>query len=164
MHHRFIWLLSITAGGCVGILVLWVMSSMVEMEPLSLLDQTERSAVQLIGTRHQCNEKFTELNRAITNSNSCQLDSDCALVMDSSLTFNQCFISVQSGKAGLVSAKLEETNMHCRDSSISACGHSTASAVCKNNICAVENFEGVPRISLQKLKQQTMKSISENLQ
>ena len=97
-----------------GILVLWVMSSMVEMEPLTLLDQTDRSAVQLIGTRHQCNEKFTELNRAIINSNSCRLDSDCALVMDSSLTFNQCFISVQRGKAELVSAKLGDFKTHCR--------------------------------------------------
>lgn len=164
MHHRFNWLISIIAGGCVGILVLWVMSSMVEMEPLIPLGQTDMPAVQLIGTRHQCNEKFTELNRAVTNFNSCQLDSDCALVMDSSLTFNQCFISVQSEKAGLVSAKLKEANMHCHDSSISACGHSTASAICKNNVCAIENFEGVPRISLQKLKQQTMKSINEDLQ
>lgn len=87
MHHRFNWLISIIAGGCVGILVLWVMSSMVEVEPLIPLDQTDMPAVQLIGTRHQCNESFTELNRVIINSNSCQLDSDCALLMDSSLTF-----------------------------------------------------------------------------
>ena len=164
MHHRFNWLISIIAGGCVGILVLWVMSSMVEVEPLIPLDQTDMPAVQLIGTRHQCNESFTELNRVIINSNSCQLDSDCALLMDSSLTFNQCFISVQSEKAGLVFAKLKEANMHCHDSSISACGHSTASAICKNKVCAVGTVEGVPRISLQELNQQTMKSINEDLQ
>jgi hypothetical protein len=164
MHQRFIWLFSITAGGCVAVLVLWIMSSMVEMEPPILLDQKDGAVVQLIGTRHLCNKKLTELDQAITNSNSCLIDNDCVLVMDSRLTFSQCFISVQSGKEGLVSAKLGETKIHCRDESISACGHSTASAICKNNICAVENFEGVPRISLQTLKQQTMKSISENLQ
>jgi len=164
MHHRVTWFLSIIVGGCVGVLVLWIMSSMVEVKPTNLPDEPDSSVVQLIGTRYQCNEKLTQLNQAITNSSACQIDDDCVLVMDSSLTFGQCFISVQSEKAGLVSAKLKETKMHCHDPGFSACGHSTANATCRNNICAVENFQGVPRISLQKLKRQTMKSISENLQ
>lgn len=164
MYQRFIWPISITFGVCVALLVLWVTASLIEAEPSNLQDQTDRSSVQLIGTRSQCTTKTTELNRAISNSRSCLKDNDCVLVMDSSLTFGQCFISVQNGQAGLVSAKLEETKMNCRHSSITACGHSTASAICKDNVCAVENFDARPLISLHKLKQQTMKSINENLQ
>ena len=163
MHHRFIWPISIFVGGCVGVLVLWIMSSMVEVEPSILLDQPANSGVELIRTRHQCNKKFTELNEAVNNSKSCQIDQDCILVMDGNLTFNQCFISIQRGKAELVSAKLGEFKTHCRHSWMSGCGHSFAGATCQNRVCTVEYIEGAPRISLEKLKQQTIKSITDNL-
>ena len=163
MHRRFSWLLSFFVGGCVTVLVLWIMSTMVEVEPYIVRDQKARSVTQLIGTRHQCNEKITELDRAITNSKSCQLDNDCVLVMDSSLTFGQCFISVKSGKAELVNVKLREVRLNCRSSWVTACGHSVAAAICQNSICTVENFEGLPGIGLDELEKQTMKSIGENL-
>ena len=144
-------------------MVLWVMSSMVEVEPSILWDQPARTGVELIGTRHQCNMKLTELSEAITNSKSCQIDKDCVLVMDGSLTFNQCFISVQRGNAELVSAKLGDFKTHCRHTWISGCGHSFAGATCQNRVCTVGYIEGAPRISLEKLKQQTINSITENL-
>ena len=164
MHRRFNWLISIAVGGFVGVFILWIMSSMVEFEPQILSDQPDRPVVQLIGTRQLCNEHFLELNQLIADSNSCQTDSDCELVMDSSLTFGNCFISVQSEQATLVSGKLRETGMNCRSSRFSACGHSTANAICKDNVCEVGDFDAMPRISLQTLQHQTMKSIDENLQ
>ena len=160
MHHRFIWLISIFFGGCLAVLVLWVTASLIEVEPSSLQDQTDLSGVELIGTRDQCNTKFTELNRVMSNSTSCQKNEDCALMMDSNRTFNQCFISVQSKKVELVSAKLEEFKTHCRDSSWSSCGHSFGVAICRDSICTAED---VPRISLEKLVDETMTLISKDL-
>ena len=160
MYQRFIWPISITFGVCVALLVLWVTASLIEAEPSNLQDQTDRSTVQLIGTRSQCNAKTTELNRAISNSKSCQIDEDCALLVDSARTFNQCFISVQSSKVELVSVKLAEFKTHCRDSSYSICGHLFGAAICRDSICTAED---VPRISLEKLVDETMTSLSTDL-
>ena len=159
MHQRFIWPISITFGVCVALLVLWVTASLIEAEPSNLQDQTDRSAVQLIGTRSQCVTKTTELNNAISNSKSCQIDEDCALLMDSGRTFNQCFISVQSSKVEFVSVKLADYKTHCRDGSYSICGHLFSVATCQDSICTAEE---VPRISLEKLVDETMTNVSKD--
>ena len=160
MYQRLIWPISITFGVCVALLVLWVTASLIEAEPSNLQDQTERSSVQLIGTRGQCTTKTTELHRAISNSRSCQIDEDCALIMDSARTFNQCFISVQRSKVELVSVKLAEFKTNCRDLSLSICGHLGGAATCRGNICTAEDL---PRISLEKLVDETMTSLNEDL-
>ena len=160
MYQRFIWPISITFGVCVTLLVLWVTASLIEAEPSDLQDQTEKSSVQLFGTRSQCTTKTTELHRALSASRSWQIDEDCALIMDSARTFNQCFISVQRSKVELVSVKLSDVKRNCRDSSLSICGHLGGSATCRDDICTAEDL---PRISLEKLVDETMTSLSEDL-
>ncbi len=160
MHQRFIWPISITFGICISLLVFWVTASLIETEPSSLQDQTERSSVELIGTRSQCTASAKELDRALSNARSCQIDEDCSLIMDSARTFNQCFISVDSSRVELVSDKLAEFKTHCRDSSISICGHMFGAATCRDSICTAEE---VPRISLEKLVDETLTSLSKDL-
>ena len=164
MHRIFTWLFSVFVGGCIAGAVLWVTASMIEVESSILPDQTNRSGVELIGTRHQCNEKLTELDQAINSSKSCKTDNDCVLLMDGNLTFSQCFISVQNEKVELVSANLEEFKKHCRDSYNTGCGHMFAYATCQKDICSVDYIERASQRSVQELQEQTLKSIDENFQ
>ena len=160
MYQRFIWPISITFGVCVALLVLWVTASLIEAEPSNLHDQSERSSVELIGTRGQCTTKTTEFHTAISNSRSCQIDEDCALIMDSARIFKKCFISVQRSKVELVSVKLAEFETNCRVASYSICGHLFGAATCRDSICTAEE---APRISLEKLVDETMASLNKDL-
>lgn len=164
MQRKLTWLVSVSLGGCVAGVVLWVMSSMIGVESFNLQDQTNSSTAELIGTRHQCQEKLTELDLLRNSSRSCQTDEDCDLLIDGNLTFGQCFIPVRADKLELVAVELEELGWHCRDSYYSHCGHMFAYATCQGNTCSVEYIDRVGQSSLQELQEQTIKSIDEDFQ
>ena len=144
--------------------VLWVMSSMIEVEPTTLQSQTNGMGVELFGTRNQCNNKLSELNQAVNNSKSCQTADDCVLLMDGNRTFSKCFISVQSEELELVVAKFEEFKHHCRDSYITGCGHMTAYPTCQDGVCSSEHIGRASQRSGQELIEHTLKTINEDLQ
>jgi len=160
------WLFSITIGACVAILVLWSMSSLVDMQSFEVLQRKDSSSARLIGTRHLCYEALSDLDREIPKSNSCQTDDDCLLLMAHSSSFSQCSIAVQSAKKEIVSSKLRQARWHCGHRPFFSCRHSNAVAVCQNNICTVEPLnlmDDFRVISFRQLETQTMNSIVKNL-
>jgi hypothetical protein len=159
MHDQFKWLLSILAGVSIAILVLWIMSSMIDVESSIPQRKADTQTVSLIRSPSYCNQIYTDANKALFNSRSCQTDEDCALVRDESQVLGQCFVSVRRGKADLVSEALKKF-WACSRSGSSICGHLSPIATCQENICMVEYL---PRIGLEELKKQTLTTINQSL-
>jgi hypothetical protein len=161
MRDRLIWLLSLLAGGCIAISVLWVMSSLIDVESAIPQVESDTQTVNLIRSPNHCNQMYTDANQALFNSRSCQTDDDCALVRDRHQVLGQCFASVQREKVDLVSAELKQFWACSSKSGSSICGHVSAIATCRESTCMVELL---PRIGLEVLKEQTLTTINESLQ
>ena len=108
MHDKLIWLLSLLAGGCIAVSVLWIMSSLIDVDSPIPQAEMDTQTVNLIRSPSHCNQIYTGANQALFNSRSCNTDDDCALVRDRTQVLGQCFASVQREKVDLVSAALEQ--------------------------------------------------------